>query len=248
MRSGVNKWRQQKLGLGEYKKSLFAPVLAPDKPILYAFSPSAYPKPKEWGDFVHVTGFWFLSAPKTWQPEPELIQFLEGGEPPIYIGFGSMRSHDTEHVTRLVLAAVKQAGVRAILATGWGGLAASDVPENVFLIRSVPHDWLFSRVAAAIHHGGPGTTGASLRAGIPTFVVPFAPIYSEQLFWGKRVAELGVGPEPIPIKKLTASALASAICQLRDDKRMRERAATLGEQIRAEDGVGKAVSILQQML
>ncbi|GCF07134.1 glycosyltransferase [Dictyobacter arantiisoli] len=248
MRPALNKWRQQTLHLDLYTKSMFAPILATDRPLLYAFSPIAFPKPADWGEHVHLTGFWFLPAPKTWQPTAELLAFLKGGPPPVYIGFGSMRSQDTERVSQCVLDAVKQTGVRAILATGWGGLMVSEAPENVLLLESVPHDWLLPRVAAAIHHGGPGTTGASLRAGIPTLVVPFAPVYSEQLFWGKRVAALGVGPDPIPVKKLSVNALSSAIHRMLEDQMMRKKAAILGQQIRAEDGVGNAVSVLRSIL
>jgi sterol 3beta-glucosyltransferase len=248
MRPTLNTWRQHMLQLGPYTKSMFAPLLDTDEPILYGFSSAVLPKPTDWGDSVHITGFWFLPAPKMWQPPAELVAFLAAGPPPIYIGFGSMRSQNTLHVSQLIMDAIKQTGVRAILATGWGGLSVSKVPENVFLIKSIPHDWLFPRVAAAIHHGGSGTTGASLRAGIPTLVIPFAPLYSEQLFWGKRIAKLGAGPLPIPLKNLSVVALSAAIQKLLEDQDIRENAASVGRQIRAEDGIGNAVSILQTIL
>jgi UDP:flavonoid glycosyltransferase YjiC (YdhE family) len=128
---------------------------------------------------------------------------------------------------------------------GWGGLRNVEAPENVFTIESIPHDWLFPRVAAAVHHGGSGTTAAALRAGIPMAVVPF---FADQPFWGQRVAALGVGPAPIPRKQLTVERLATAIQIVTGDTGMRARAAALGERIRAEDGVARAVELIQRDL
>jgi UDP:flavonoid glycosyltransferase YjiC (YdhE family) len=119
------------------------------------------------------------------------------------------------------------------------------VPDNVFVLNAAPHSWLFSRMAAVVHHGGAGTTAEGLRAGVPTVIVPFI---VDQAFWGKRVKDLGVGPEPIPAKKLTADKLADAIRAATTNSRMKERAVALGKTIRAEDGVGNAVKIVQQYL
>src|SRR5690606_8488822 len=154
--------------------------------------------------------------------------------PPVYVGFGSMASTDPERMTEIVLSAIKRSGQRAIFLTGWGGLSQSDLPDDVFKIESAPHDWLFPRMAAIVHHGGAGTTAASLRSGKPTIVLPF---FGDQPFWGQRVEKLGVGRQ-IERKKLTAETLAQAIAMATGDITLRERAAALGERIRAEDGVG----------
>jgi sterol 3beta-glucosyltransferase len=128
-----------------------------------------------------------------------------------------------------------------VLASGWGGLTRSELPENVFMVDSVPHDWLFPQVAAVVHHGGAGTTGAGLRAGKPTLICPFM---ADQPFWGRLVQQLGVGPKPIPQWQLTAEGLADALKTAVQDETMQQRAAELGEKIRAEDGVARAVEIV----
>jgi sterol 3beta-glucosyltransferase len=123
-------------------------------------------------------------------------------------------------------------------------LQAADVTDRVYLIDSAPHDWLFARMAAVVHHGGAGTTAAGLRAGVPTIIIPF---FGDQGFWGKRVADLGVGTAPIPRRQLTAENLATAISQAVNDRTMRDRAAAIGEIIRAEDGVARAISIIESI-
>jgi sterol 3beta-glucosyltransferase len=215
-----------------------------DVPILYGFSPSVVPAPSDWTDDIHITGYWFLDSAEDWTPPSALVAFLESGPPPVYIGFGSMSSREPEKTATIVLDALRGIGQRAVLLSGWGGLRASDLPESVFMINSVPHAWLFPRMAAVVHHGGAGTTAAGLRGGIPSVVVPF---FGDQPFWGRRVAELGVGPEPLPRKKLTIGRLAQAIQEAVTDQEMRQRAAELGQKIRAEDGVARAVEIVQGM-
>lgn len=163
----------------------------------------------------------------------------------MYIGFGSMMSSNPEERTELVLKALAKAGKRGILLTGWGGLSNTDLPDDVFKIESIPHDWLFPQMAAIVHHGGAGTTSAGLRAGVPTIITPF---FADQPFWGYRVKELGVGSAPIPQKDLTAEKLAAAIQTATSDKAMRDRACTLGEKIRSEDGVKRAVEIFHRYL
>jgi sterol 3beta-glucosyltransferase len=192
-----------------------------------------------------VTGYWFLDHPPDWQPPADLVDFLESGPPPIYVGFGSMPSRDPEKICRIVLHALRQSGQRGVIATGWEGLSQSDLPDEVFVIEAVPHDWLFPRMAAVVHHGGAGTTGAGLRAGVPNIVVP---ISNDQPFWARQVKALGAGPAPIPRKRLTADRLAHAISVAVTDESIRKRAAELGETIRAEDGVVNAVRIINQTL
>ena len=146
---------------------------------------------------------------------------------------------------RAVIETVALAGVRAVLALGWGGhdLAAVPLPATCFALRGAPLDWLFPRMAAVVHHGGAGTTAAGLRAGRPTVVCPF---FGDQPFWGRRVHPLGAGPEPLRQKHLTAEALAGRIRSALNVTTMHARAAALGEQLRAEDGVANAVSFLER--
>jgi UDP:flavonoid glycosyltransferase YjiC (YdhE family) len=213
-------------------------------PTLYGFSPSVVPPPPDWDANIHVTGYWFLESADEWTPPPALLDFLEAGSPPIYLGFGSMSNRNPRETTSLIIEALKRTGRRAVLLSGWGGLQEMDLPGSLFMIDSIPHAWLFQRVAAVVHHGGAGTTAAGLRAGVPAVVVPF---FGDQPFWGRRVAALGVGPRPVPRKKLTAGRLADAIQQAVTDREMRQRAAELGAVIRAEDGIARAVAIIQQL-
>lgn len=230
--------------LGLPPASFWGPHHSPSvrgQPILCGVSPSVIPKPADWASHEHMTGYWFLEADAGWTPSPELTDFLAAGPPPVAIGFGSMSNRKPEEVTRLLVAAVERAGARAVLLSGWQGMRTADLPDSILMLKSAPHDWLFPRMAATVHHGGAGTTAAALRAGVPSLVVPF---FGDQPFWGRRVAELGVGPAAIPRKKLTAENLAAAITQMLSDSEMNRRAAALGARIRAEDGVGRAVQIL----
>jgi sterol 3beta-glucosyltransferase len=242
-RGPISKWRRDVLGLPPAKgeDKLHGKLVTK----LYAYSQAVVPRPADWDESSFVTGYWFLDAPAGWQPEPALVKFLQEGPPPVYVGFGSMFMHGGARKTEIVLKALRLAGQRGVLATGWGGLTMDNVPEGIFVLDAVPHDWLFPQVAAVVHHGGAGSTGAALRAGKPVVICPHV---GDQPFWGRRVATLGVGPSPIPQSKLTAERLADAIRIAVTDSNMRQRAASIGETIRAEDGVGRAVEIINSRL
>jgi len=214
-------------------------------PLIYGYSPSVIPRPSDYPDWVKVTGYWFLDQAAEWQPPAGLVDFLNAGPPPVYLGFGSMTTRKRDELSALVVDALRQAGQRGILLTGWAGLGDSALTDDVYQIDYAPHDWLFPRVSAVVHHGGAGTTAAGLRAGVPSLVAPF---FADQPFWGQRVAALGVGPAPIPQKNLTTDRLARAIRQATSDEKMRVRSAALGARIRSEDGVARAVEVLQEYL
>jgi len=155
-----------------------------------------------------------------------------------------MTSHKPEETTALIVQALARAGQRGVLLSGWGALQVSALPGTIFMLGTIPFSWLFPRMAAIVHHGGAGTTGAALRAGAPSLVVPF---FADQPFWGRRVSELGVGPRPISQGQLTVERLAEAIGTMVSDEAMRGRAAALGARIRGEDGVACAVDVLEQI-
>jgi UDP:flavonoid glycosyltransferase YjiC (YdhE family) len=213
-------------------------------PILYGFSPTVIPKPSDWRSDAHVTGYWFTDEGENWQPPAALLDFLQSGPAPVYIGFGSMSNRNPEQTADLVIQALSLTGQRAILLSGWGGLQKANIPDSIFMIDSIPHSWLFPRMSAVIHHGGASTTAAGLQAGIPSVIIPF---FGDQPFWGRRVAELGVGAKPIPRKRLTAERLANAIQEVITNVNMRQRAAKLGNQIQAENGIESAVEILNEL-
>ena len=221
----------------------FAALERQEQTILYGYSPQVLPPPKDWGDFIHVTGYWFLKPPAGWEPPTDLVNFLRAGPPPVYVGFGSMVNSKPEETTDLVLRALARSGQRGVLSAGWGGLKREDLPETVYMVGSVPFSWLFPQTAAVVHHGGAGTTSIGLWAGIPSIVTPFM---GDQPFWGQRVYELGVGPRPIPRRRLTADRLAESIHCAVSDMEMRKRAAGLGERIRAENGIARAVEVMEQ--
>ncbi len=211
-------------------------------PVIHLHSESVLPKPKDWPKTAHVTGYCFLDEEESWEPPSELTDFLGKGAPPIYIGFGSMTGRNPESLAHIIVEALKKTNQRGIIASGWGGLAPKDLPETIFSIDQVPHHWLFSRVSAVIHHGGAGSTAAGLRAGRPTLIIPF---FGDQPFWGQRIFEIGVGPKPIPRKKLTVKKLSDAIGELVNTPSIAQRALQVGEAIRSEDGVSRAIEIIE---
>jgi sterol 3beta-glucosyltransferase len=241
----INDWRTQVLHLPPRRRLASELVRENGQPVpvLYPYSTHVVPRPHDWPDPAVVTGYWFLDQHQSWQPSTELLEFLEAGSPPVYVGFGSMAGRNPARVTKIVVEALAQSGQRGLIATGWGGLAVSNTPKHIFQLKSAPHDWLFPCCAAVVHHGGAGTTAAGLRAGKPTVICPF---FGDQPFWGQRVFELGVGPHPIPQKKLTVAKLAPAIWAAATDASMHQRASELGEKIRAEDGVARAVEFINR--
>jgi sterol 3beta-glucosyltransferase len=243
-----NQWRRERFHLPAIPlgKWPYSQLHGQPLPMLYSFSPTVVPKPPDWGEHVHITGYWFLDPAPDWQPPARLVNFIESGPPPVYVGFGSMAHRNPQQTTQLVREALERSGQRGVFVAGWGGLAGDNLPHrsaDLFTLDSISHAWLFPRVAAVVHHGGSGTTGAGLRAGVPSVLVPHA---GDQPLWARRVTELGVGPRPIPRRQLTAGRLAAAITSALTDKDMRARAAALGEHIRAEDGVGQAIGIIER--
>lgn len=213
--------------------------------ILHAVSRHVMPFPADWPPNFHITGYWFLDEELDWRPPAELTTFLAAGLPPVYIGFGSMTNRNPAATTHLIIEAVRQSGQRAILLSGWAGMGQVDLSPQILRLDNAPHSWLFPRMAAVVHHGGAGTTAAGLRAGVPTIIIPHM---VDQPYWGQRVHALGVGPKPIPRHKLTAVKLAKAIQQAATNQTSQQNAAALGAKIRAEDGLGNAVAIINQTI
>jgi sterol 3beta-glucosyltransferase len=213
-----------------------------DIPVLHAMSMHVVGQPSDWPDTAVMTGYWFLDRLENWTPPAELEAFLAAGPPPVYVGFGSMAGRNPARLSNIVVEALQRANVRGIIATGWGGLKTESLPDSVLKIDQAPHEWLFPRMAAIVHHGGAGTTAAALRAGKPSIIVPF---FGDQPFWAKRVHEIGAGARPIPQKKLTRENLGDALLTVTGSAEMRRTAEQLGQQIRSEDGVGAAVAFIE---
>lgn len=248
LRRSVNRVRARVLGLPPWP--LFGPyemVKRLGVPDFCAFSPAIVPHPPDWPRRVRTTGYFFLDGPSSWAPPADLARFLGAGPAPVYVGFGSMVPPDPAATAEAVLAALGRTGSRAVLARGWGGLkalAGRPLPDSFHVLEEAPHKWLFPRMATVIHHCGAGTTAAALRAGVPTVGVPF---FADQPFWARRVHAAGAGPAPIAVARLTGAALAEAL-ELAAEGTMRSRAAAIGTAIRGEDGVGRAVEIIEEFL
>jgi UDP:flavonoid glycosyltransferase YjiC (YdhE family) len=242
LRPVINDARRDELDLPPYPLGgLRAEMLRSQQPVVHGYSEHVLPKPRNWPHFLYVTGYWFLRE-QGWSPPQELLDFLADGPPPVYAGFGSMIDRDPQRMTDIALDAVRFSGQRAIFLRGWGGLQQTDLPSNVLMIDHAPHEWLFPRMGAVVHHGGAGTTAAGLRAGVPSVIVPF---FADQPFWADRVATLGAGIAVPSRKTLTGTHLGEVIARAVHDRQLRERAVVLGEKIRAEDGVAAAVEIIE---
>jgi sterol 3beta-glucosyltransferase len=213
--------------------------------VLYPYSRHVVPVPADFPPSAHVTGYWFLPDDPAWRPDARLVDFLSAGEPPVYVGFGSMGfGKGADERRDAVLEALEANRLRGIVATGWGGLAAGDAPsDEVLVVDAVPHEWLFDRVAAVVHHGGAGSTAAGLRAGRPTLVCPFL---GDQPFWGAQVHAVGAGPRPLPARKLR-TGLTDRLGDLVRTEGYRRRAAGIGEAVRAEDGLRRGVDLLESV-
>ncbi|KAK4157822.1 glycosyltransferase [Chaetomidium leptoderma] len=215
-------------------------------PATYCWSPALTPKPADWMPEITVSGFYFLNLESNYNPEPELAAFLAAGPPPVYIGFGSIVVDEPDALTKTIFDAVIKSGVRALVSKGWGGIGgdSAGIPEGIFMLGNCPHDWLFKRVSAVVHHGGAGTTAAGILAGKPTVVVPF---FGDQIFWGSMIAKAGAGPAPIPYKKLGAENLADAI-QFALQPDTQARAQELGTKIKQEKGADVGGKSFHQFL
>ncbi|KAL4069427.1 glycosyltransferase family 1 protein [Scleroderma citrinum] len=253
----INRWRRNVLHLDNTSLDRMETHKIP---FLYNFSPTLVPPPLDWPEWIRITGYWFLDdaevGAKKWTPPEDLMSFIDSshqaGKKVVYIGFGSIVVSDPTDMTRCVIEAVIQSGVHAILSKGWSdrlqtkSSEASEseepLPKQMYSVTSIPHDWLFQRIDAACHHGGAGTTGASLRAGIPTIIKPF---FGDQFFWADRVEALGIGAG---VRKLTVESLRDALIAATTDQKQIDRAKLIGKRIRSENGVGTAIESIYRDL
>ena len=202
------------------------------------------PKPDDGPDWVHVTGYWQSPVTSNYDPTADLLKFLDAGDPPVCVGFGSMKFGDPTSMTRLVVEALRKAGLRGVLLSGWDGMEGEETSDSIYFAREIPHDWLFSKVRVSVNAGGIGTLTRACESGIPSVVVPFG---GDNVFWAWQMKRLGIGPEPIPVKALTADALAERLMEVcaEDGKRFREAAAKLSQRMRIEDGLEQARRLIE---
>ncbi|OVA20840.1 UDP-glucuronosyl/UDP-glucosyltransferase [Macleaya cordata] len=238
IRDMINDFRKKKLKLRPVTYLSGAQGSGADVPHGYIWSPNLVPKPKDWGPKVDVVGFCFLDLASNYVPPKPLVDWLEAGKKPVYIGFGSLPVQEPEKMTQIIVEALEITGQRGIINKGWGGLGNLAEPkESIYLLDNCPHDWLFLQCTAVVHHGGAGTTAAGLKAACPTTIVPF---FGDQPFWGEQVHARGVGPPPIPIDQFSLQKLVDAIKFMLDPK-VKECAIELAKAMESEDGVTGAV-------
>lgn len=245
----VNKWRKETLNLPKTNLDMLQQSKVP---FLYNISPTVFPPPVDFNDWIKVTGYWFLDEAVSYKPSQELLDFINqahvDGKKLVYIGFGSIVVSNPKELTQAVVDAVLDADVRCILNKGWsermGGSSQIEIelPKEVFNSGSIPHDWLFPQIDAAVHHGGSGTTGATLRAGLPTIIKPF---FADQFFYANRVEDIGVG---ISLKKLNVKSLSKALREATTNNRIITKARVVGEKIRKENGVANAIDTIYRDL
>ena len=214
-------------------------------PHLYGFSSAVVPPPDDWPAWAHVTGFWFPAARSLWPVPPRLEEFLASGPAPVCVGFSSLKVGDPGTLTETVIAALRRAGRRGVLLQGWGALQPGRHGNDMLVLDSVPHDYLFERVAAVVHPGGAGTSAASLRAGVPSVVVPG---FADQFFWARRLSELGVAPPPLKWRRLSPESLGTSIELATASTPLRQAARAARDRIRSEDGVDRAVATIERYL
>ncbi|KAG6524381.1 hypothetical protein ZIOFF_014290 [Zingiber officinale] len=238
IRDMINEFRKKKLKLRPVTYLSGAQASTSDIPHGYIWSPHLVPKPKDWGSKIDVVGFCFLDLASNYEPPKELVEWLEAGEKPIYIGFGSLPVQEPQKMTEIIVEALRITGQRGIINKGWGGLGNLAEPKDyVYLLDNVPHDWLFLQCKAVVHHGGAGTTAAGLKAACPTTIVPF---FGDQPFWGDRVHARGLGPQPIPVDQFSLQKLVDSIKFMMDPK-VKDNAVELAKAMETEDGVSGAV-------
>src|SRR5258708_496887 len=238
----VNRARKTILDLPPLpQKSIFATLPEHVALILFAYSPSLLPKPDDWGRTTYVTGFWLLNQTESWQPDPALVDFLEAGSAPIYIGFGSLSDQDPARLLDIARQTLARTHQRGIVLMEKGYMRAQKLSEQVYVVNSVPHDWLFPRMRLIVHHGGAGTTAASLAAGKPSIVVPHS---VDQQFWGNRVAALGAGPRPLLRRNLSVDTLTKTLFSVLKHQEMNRKDWEVGQNLREEHGVDRAVQAI----
>src|SRR5690606_28860694 len=211
-------------------------------PVLYGFSPSLLPAPPDWPEDVVVCGDWALPPSRVYEAPGDLLDFLAAGEPPVYIGFGSMAGFDAEDLLRTVVAGL--GGRRAILAGGWSGSQALALPESVFPLERAPHTWLLPQCALAIHHCGAGPAHAVARAGIPSVPGPFV---ADQPFWARVLHHRGLAVPPLRWRRVSVADVASAVAAA-GEPGMRAVAESMSLEMADEDGVAAAVAATSRIL
>ncbi|MGR9073203.1 MAG: glycosyltransferase [Gammaproteobacteria bacterium] len=227
-------------------RHVYPALLTSDRLNLVAVDPVFCPGPSEWVPVHRACGFLNLpAAAESWRMPDSLTRFLEAGDPPVYMTFGSLQQAVADWAMELFVEAAERASVRAVIQSVSPNYPAGIQRGDLYFIGRHPHQPLFRRCAAVVHHGGAGTTHSATLSGCPSVVVPFM---DEQLFWGCRLEKLGLGGKPLPADQATASALAGRIAAVVESGRMRNEARRIGGEMGRRDGVSEAVGLIGKIL
>ncbi|MEK6742288.1 MAG: glycosyltransferase [Nitrospirota bacterium] len=232
-------------GLPLLKYSIRGAFLSP-RLNLIASSPALFPPLVDWNDTIQMCGAFYLPEQgEQWQPPEDLQRFIRNGPPPVYMTFGSMSLADpaAEGTVALFVEACGLAGCRTIIQTESIDSGDGTTSPDIFYLARAEHHLVFPRCAAVVHHGGAGTSHAASRAGCPSIVVEHA---TDQVFWGGVLHRAGIAPRLLHRRTVTADALARAIRTVLSSSAMREKARAIGESMRREDGVDRAVELIER--
>ncbi len=212
---------------------------------LHLFSETIVPRPSDWPECAEVTGFCFLDSSRNWRPPSELIDFIAAGSPPIFVTYGSQNSMDPATLFEITKDACRAAGVRVVIGIDKDRIMGVENTDDAFCIKDVPYDWLFPQMSAVVHYGGAGTASAVARAGRPSIIIPF---FSDQNFWARRFARLGLSPPPLPKHQLSSTRLGHELLSLLANPSYARKAVEVGQSIRSEDGVSRAADRIEHYL
>ncbi|HEX6095650.1 MAG TPA: glycosyltransferase [Thermoanaerobaculia bacterium] len=223
-------------------RDVFSDVWESKALTLIAASPSLYQRPADWGDHLQVSGF--LALPddaQDWVMLEDLRRFLDAGDPPVFMTFGSMPQ--SRPATELFVEAAKAAGCRAIVQAQGDGVAGSD--PDILHIQSAPHHRIFPRCSLVVHHGGAGTTHSASLAGCPSIIVEH---FGDQIFWGAQLQQAGLTTRMLHERSVTPKILAAEIRKVLQSPSIQERARAVAASMQQEDGVQRAVTLIEQRL
>jgi sterol 3beta-glucosyltransferase len=213
-----------------------------NQPALISCSNHIFERPADWNSYIHQKGYWFVEEKDDFRVDEALVDFIQAGEKPIYIGFGSMSMMNKHtELGELVVNAIRKSGKRAIIC---GFSRPDNLTDDIYALDSIPHAWLFNHVSAVCHHGGAGTSAAGFSAGIPSIIIPFS---NDQFAWAHRSYHLGIGVKPINVKHLTVDNLSNAfIAALQPD--LIARAKEIGAKIQTENGAKDCAKVIIDLL
>jgi sterol 3beta-glucosyltransferase len=208
-------------------------------PRLYGHSELFLPRPRDWPEWHHVTGYWYWDD-EAWRPPPALERFLDARAPTVFVGFASSILEDADVLETAVLPAIRSIGCRAVVGMGWSNPHLREA-SDVFVVESCPFGWLFPRVSVVLHASGASTVAEVLRAGKPSVCLP---MFGDQRFFAARLEKLGLAPRQLPLYGLTAARLTGAL-ELALGPEMRSAAATMGSRLAPEDGPARALAVME---